>query len=433
MSGPPVILPPFDEESARRKVQVAQDAWNTRDPDRVALAYTEDSRWRNRDEFFQGRDAIREFLRRKWARELDYRLRKELWCYQGNRISVRFEYESHDAVASGGAATATSTGSSTRRPGSCAVATRASTTTGSTPASGGSRPTSGASSMPASAATTRAWVSGSRTVRRRWSAVRPGNEAHGRTAMPCARRRCGRRAALRQVDEDEVRRAGVDGGAGQPAQALGEVGAQRAVSCATSARMVGAGGDGLDGGERERVDRPARTLGAQPRRQGHRRQEVAGAQAGDGVELGQAAHDDEAGKLALGCQRLGLARDEVHERLVHDRDAARAAERGERGARVQDARGVGRVAEDDEVGVLGDLVGGERPRLVEGDVARRRGRAARSATSGSVNDGCTQTGRRGASAAASQKAWLAPLSSTTSFAPRPWRSATAATAAASSG
>ena len=97
MTGPPVILPPFDEESARRKVQVAQDAWNTRDPERVALAYTEDSQWRNRDEFFTGREAIKDFLRRKWARELDYVLRKELWCYQGNRISVRFEYESHDA------------------------------------------------------------------------------------------------------------------------------------------------------------------------------------------------------------------------------------------------------------------------------------------------------------------------------------------------
>src|SRR5262249_32679020 len=96
MSGPPVILPPFDEESARRKVQVAEDAWNTRDPERVCLAYTEDSQWRNRDEFFQGREAIKEFLQRKWARELDYKLRKELWCYQGNRISVRFEYESHD-------------------------------------------------------------------------------------------------------------------------------------------------------------------------------------------------------------------------------------------------------------------------------------------------------------------------------------------------
>jgi uncharacterized protein len=91
---PPV--PPFTEETAREKVKKAQDAWNTRDPEKVALAYTEDSKWRNRDEFFEGREAIKEFLRRKWSRELDYRLMKELWCYQGNRISVRFEYESHD-------------------------------------------------------------------------------------------------------------------------------------------------------------------------------------------------------------------------------------------------------------------------------------------------------------------------------------------------
>lgn len=89
-------LPPFDEETAREKVQKAEDAWNTRDPERVALAYTVDSKWRNRDEFFEGREAIEDFLRRKWARELDYRLKKELWCYQGNRISVRFEYESQD-------------------------------------------------------------------------------------------------------------------------------------------------------------------------------------------------------------------------------------------------------------------------------------------------------------------------------------------------
>ena len=96
-STPPVILPPFTEETARRKVKLAQDAWNTRDPQRVALAYTEDSQWRNRDEFFSGRDAIRAFLRRKWQRELDYRLRKELWAYADNHISVRFEYESRDA------------------------------------------------------------------------------------------------------------------------------------------------------------------------------------------------------------------------------------------------------------------------------------------------------------------------------------------------
>ena len=93
---PPLILPPFDEATARLKVQLAEDAWNTRDPLRVALAYTEDSEWRNRDVFLRGRPAIVEFLRAKWARELDYRLRKELWAFTGNRISVRFEYESHD-------------------------------------------------------------------------------------------------------------------------------------------------------------------------------------------------------------------------------------------------------------------------------------------------------------------------------------------------
>jgi nuclear transport factor 2 (NTF2) superfamily protein len=91
---PPV--PPFTEASAREKVKKAQDAWNTRDPEKVALAYTENSKWRNRDEFFEGREAIVEFLKRKWARELDYRLMKELWCFTDNRISVRFEYESRD-------------------------------------------------------------------------------------------------------------------------------------------------------------------------------------------------------------------------------------------------------------------------------------------------------------------------------------------------
>ena len=89
-------LPPFTLETARQKVQAAEDAWNTCDPERVASAYTEDSHWRNRDEFFQGRDAIVEFLRRKWAREQNYRLRKELWVFTDNRISVRFEYECHD-------------------------------------------------------------------------------------------------------------------------------------------------------------------------------------------------------------------------------------------------------------------------------------------------------------------------------------------------
>jgi nuclear transport factor 2 (NTF2) superfamily protein len=91
---PPV--PPFTDETARQKVQAAEDAWNTREPERVARAYTVDSQWRNREEFFTGRDAIVEFLRRKWSRELDYRLRKELWCFTENRISVRFEYESRD-------------------------------------------------------------------------------------------------------------------------------------------------------------------------------------------------------------------------------------------------------------------------------------------------------------------------------------------------
>jgi nuclear transport factor 2 (NTF2) superfamily protein len=93
---PPIALPPFTEETARQKVRLAQDAWNTCDPDRVVLAYTEDSKWRNRDEFFEGRDAIRAFLERKWKRECDYRLSKELWCFRDNRISVRFEYESRD-------------------------------------------------------------------------------------------------------------------------------------------------------------------------------------------------------------------------------------------------------------------------------------------------------------------------------------------------
>lgn len=89
-------LPPFTLESARAKVQAAEDAWNTRDPEKVALAYTEDSQWRNRSEFFAGREKIKEFLKRKWTKELDYRLKKELWSFAENRISVRFEYEWHD-------------------------------------------------------------------------------------------------------------------------------------------------------------------------------------------------------------------------------------------------------------------------------------------------------------------------------------------------
>jgi uncharacterized protein len=91
-----ILKPPFDPETARLKVRAAEDTWNTRSPDRVALAYTEDSRWRNRAELFQGREAIRAFLQRKWARELDYRLIKELWSFTENRISVRFQYECHD-------------------------------------------------------------------------------------------------------------------------------------------------------------------------------------------------------------------------------------------------------------------------------------------------------------------------------------------------
>jgi uncharacterized protein len=91
---PPV--PPFDAASARQKVRMAEDAWNTRDPDRVVQVYTEDTRWRNRAEFPVGRGAVREFLQRKWARELDYRLIKELWAFDGARIAVRFAYEWHD-------------------------------------------------------------------------------------------------------------------------------------------------------------------------------------------------------------------------------------------------------------------------------------------------------------------------------------------------
>lgn len=91
------LVPPFTAETARAKVQAAEDAWNSRDPERVALAYTTDSQWRNRAEFFTGREAIKAFLTRKWARELDYRLMKELWAFTDNRISVRFEYEYRDA------------------------------------------------------------------------------------------------------------------------------------------------------------------------------------------------------------------------------------------------------------------------------------------------------------------------------------------------
>ncbi|BBC91703.1 DUF1348 family protein [Streptomyces griseofuscus] len=90
-------LPPFDLDGALAKVQAAEDAWNTRDPHRVALAYTEDSVWRNRDVFLTGRAEIVAFLTAKWERELDYALRKSLWSFGGNRIAVRFQYEWHDA------------------------------------------------------------------------------------------------------------------------------------------------------------------------------------------------------------------------------------------------------------------------------------------------------------------------------------------------
>src|SRR4051794_19144449 len=91
---PPV--PPFTEETARQKVQAAEDAWNTRDPDKVAAAYTVDSVWRNRDTFVTGREEIAAFLRCKWGRELEYALRKDLWAFTDNRIAVRFQYESRD-------------------------------------------------------------------------------------------------------------------------------------------------------------------------------------------------------------------------------------------------------------------------------------------------------------------------------------------------
>ena len=96
MAGKPPF-PPFTEQTAAEKVQSAEDAWNTRDPEKVAAAYTEDSVWRNRDQFVAGREQIIAFLRGKWERELEYSLRKQLWACQGNRIAVRYQYESHDS------------------------------------------------------------------------------------------------------------------------------------------------------------------------------------------------------------------------------------------------------------------------------------------------------------------------------------------------
>ncbi len=97
MTKPTDIKPPFTLETALAKVKAAENAWNTRDPERVALAYSEDSTWRNRAEFLNGREEIKAFLYRKWVKELDYKLRKELWAFTDNRIAVKFEYESHDA------------------------------------------------------------------------------------------------------------------------------------------------------------------------------------------------------------------------------------------------------------------------------------------------------------------------------------------------
>jgi nuclear transport factor 2 (NTF2) superfamily protein len=95
-TGPTPLRPPFTAETAAQKARMAEDGWNSRNPERVALAYTEDSRWRNRAEFLVGRPAIIAFLQRKWARELDYRLIKEVWAFTDNRIAVRFAYEWHD-------------------------------------------------------------------------------------------------------------------------------------------------------------------------------------------------------------------------------------------------------------------------------------------------------------------------------------------------
>lgn len=94
MSSP--IKPPFTLETALQKIQMAENAWNTKDPEKVCLAYTEDTEWRNRSEFINGREEVKAFLKRKWAKELDYKLKKELWAFADNRIAVRFEYEWHD-------------------------------------------------------------------------------------------------------------------------------------------------------------------------------------------------------------------------------------------------------------------------------------------------------------------------------------------------
>jgi nuclear transport factor 2 (NTF2) superfamily protein len=90
-------LPPFNKETALQKVQLAEDAWNSKDPERIALAYTIDTEWRNRTDFINGREAVKKFLKDKWEKELDYKLKKELWSFRENRMAVRFEYEYHNA------------------------------------------------------------------------------------------------------------------------------------------------------------------------------------------------------------------------------------------------------------------------------------------------------------------------------------------------
>ena len=91
-----ILKPPFDIETATKKVQIAEDAWNTKDPEKVCLAYSVDTEWRNRTEFINGREEVKRFLKRKWKKELDYKLKKELWGFRENRMAVRFEYEWHD-------------------------------------------------------------------------------------------------------------------------------------------------------------------------------------------------------------------------------------------------------------------------------------------------------------------------------------------------
>lgn len=111
----PGIVPPFTDESALAKVQMAEDLWNTRDPERVVLAYTEDSEWRNRAEFLNGREELRAFLRRKWARELGYRLKKTLWGFRQNRMAVTFESSGMTPPVNGTDRMALNCGSSTKR------------------------------------------------------------------------------------------------------------------------------------------------------------------------------------------------------------------------------------------------------------------------------------------------------------------------------